>query len=277
VVSVRLQDPPAVRWAGAWAWLYLINVKVAVSGPETVSTILHHFWSLGVEEQFYLLWPFLVLASSRRGMMRICVGSFLLAIVLRIVLKAHLVGPAGWLMPGRLDALAAGGWVALALRGPFGEAGARRYARLTSWGAGGCLLAVLAASSRYVVIPHVDLEEVSIPLAALLFAAMIATVVLSRGGMAARLFSASPPRFLGRYSYAIYVFHQPLTILLLRAAVFQRAAASDGSRLPVYALLFASVASAAIVCALVSWHLWEKHFLRLKSRVTYGAAVVAQG
>ena len=49
----------------AWAWLYGVNVYLA--GHEEWSfSYLNHFWSLSVEEHFYLVWPFVVLLLARR-------------------------------------------------------------------------------------------------------------------------------------------------------------------------------------------------------------------
>src|SRR5438067_7660244 len=70
----------------SWYWLYLTNVMMAIGeipgrGPYP-STL---FWSLAVEEQFYLLWPLIVAASPPRTLRKICVGGVVLCVVLRIV------------------------------------------------------------------------------------------------------------------------------------------------------------------------------------------------
>ncbi|MBS0244284.1 MAG: acyltransferase, partial [Proteobacteria bacterium] len=54
----------------AWAWLYATNVFIAIKGYWAYA-YLEHFWSLSVEEHFYLFWPFLVywLAPSPRRLM----------------------------------------------------------------------------------------------------------------------------------------------------------------------------------------------------------------
>jgi len=51
-----------------WFWTYLYNVKVAAAGF-TPSSALGHFWSLAVEEQFYLIWPIVVLCLGRRHLL----------------------------------------------------------------------------------------------------------------------------------------------------------------------------------------------------------------
>ena len=68
----------------AWYWLYLINVKFAFDGwPEPA--YLGHFWSLAIEEQFYLIWPLVVRMLSRRRLLLVCMVCFLAALGLRVL------------------------------------------------------------------------------------------------------------------------------------------------------------------------------------------------
>lgn len=98
-----------------WHWTYLTNVAVALHLPVGTTP---HFWSLAVEEQFYLLWPLLIYLLPRRAAMRVCLGCIVGAPAIRIMLLLAGIGnPAAYvLMPCRVDALAVGGWLALAQR-----------------------------------------------------------------------------------------------------------------------------------------------------------------
>ena len=55
-----------------WYWLYASNVKATLSGWP--SAPLSHFWSLAVEEQYYLVWPLAVSLLSRRALVSLCAG-----------------------------------------------------------------------------------------------------------------------------------------------------------------------------------------------------------
>ena len=50
----------------AWYWSYLANVRIFLNGHWS-ALYVEHAWSLAIEEQFYLLWPWIVLQSSRRA------------------------------------------------------------------------------------------------------------------------------------------------------------------------------------------------------------------
>ena len=82
---------------------------------------LFHFWSLGVEEQFYLIWPFLlVIQKSRNRAQNLCVAIFLFACLFRILIWNFAPNPDDFseFLITRSGELAAGGWLALAYRGP---------------------------------------------------------------------------------------------------------------------------------------------------------------
>src|SRR3954453_14091705 len=74
---------PAVA-AQAWLWLYGANLLQAIEGAWCLGP-LNHFWSLAIEEHFYLLWPAVIYFASRRTAMGISGGLFLLSIVTRAV------------------------------------------------------------------------------------------------------------------------------------------------------------------------------------------------
>jgi peptidoglycan/LPS O-acetylase OafA/YrhL len=83
------------------------------------------------------------------------------------------------------------------------------------------------------------------------------------------LLTNRPLRFLGRYSYGMYIWHfLVLHVLLQRASLFapQR---FGGSYLPYYAAAVSGALAATILVALVSWQVIEQPFLRLKRFMPY--------
>ena len=107
----------------AWAWLYGVNIYTAIHGEWSLSFI-NHFWSLAVEEQFYLFWPFVVYLLARRPRTLIAVSLALALSAMLARLIGSLMGLSFWttslLLPFRLDALALGAFLAVAARQPGG-------------------------------------------------------------------------------------------------------------------------------------------------------------
>ena len=100
-----------------FAWTYLLNWYEGFKGWGAVAHPLQHFWSLSVEEQFYLIWPFLILKLERRRMMGVCIGLMMLALTLRAALYwLHFPFAAYTWTICRADSLAIGALVALAAR-----------------------------------------------------------------------------------------------------------------------------------------------------------------
>src|SRR5207245_1787257 len=97
-----------------WAWTYTQNVAMTFIPTPSVS-LWHwtpHFWSLAVEEHFYLVWPFLVKFSDRRRLPAILLGTIPFAILSRCILVWMGYG-AESLTPCRVDGLGLGSFLAV--------------------------------------------------------------------------------------------------------------------------------------------------------------------
>ena len=107
----------------AWAWLYAVNIYIAKQGDWSLS-YLDHFWSLAIEEHFYLFWPLVVFLLARRPriLIAVCLATALSAMLAR--LTGSLMGLSWWttyvLTPFRLDGLALGAFLAVTARQPGG-------------------------------------------------------------------------------------------------------------------------------------------------------------
>ena len=107
----------------AWAWLYAVNIYFAKHGEWSFS-YLDHFWSLAIEEHFYFFWPLVVFLLARwpRALIAVSLAIALSAMLGR--LTGSLMGLSWWttysLTPFRLDGLALGAFIAVAVRQPHG-------------------------------------------------------------------------------------------------------------------------------------------------------------
>ena len=241
------------------------------AGPSVLP--LSHFWSLAIEEQFYLAWPVTIfLLRKRQRLLLVCVAAFLLCPLLRFFLLLHGVGyftiHTNTLC--RADTLLAGGALALLLR-------CRHQDRVRSLGGW-----LFAAGALAIIVVNLLLHAGLISRTSTAFQAVLASgyslsAVMFSGLLAmalgfryiGNLFSLRPMRWLGKYSYGIYVIHVILFVYLeepIRNAIRLHLTTNKGA-VVVLTGLFLFLLS--ISAAYLSYNLYEKRFLRLKRYFEY--------
>jgi peptidoglycan/LPS O-acetylase OafA/YrhL len=264
----------------AWYWAYLPDPRSLTGGgpANAFHGATGHIWSLMIEEQFYLLLPAVVaLPLSRRQLMFACAVCAVTAFVIRcgIVLSGTNPAAAYRLMPARMDALAIGGFVALAARSPHDLALLRRWGRPALVAAAALLCALVVRSGGLPPagpwVQTIGYTAIAVASAVLIISAI---VPLQPGRRRVLLFR--PLRALSRYAYGLYIIHVPLVLLLgWRAREAGGLPAVAGSYLPA-ALAFSAVAFAAtLALAMLSWHLFEQRFLAMRWRFTATAVTPA--
>jgi peptidoglycan/LPS O-acetylase OafA/YrhL len=272
VAFPRLVDVPewtAVAWKHQWwYWTYLSNWGNTFGYSVPGFT---HFWSLAVEEQFYLVWPLLVFTLSRRGLTRLCAA--LVAFTPLIRLGLHLAGlpaQAGYeFTVARWDALAAGALLALLMRDARAEqrlAGWMRQVTVASLGALGLLVLI----ERGFHSDDLMVQVVGQSLVALLSAALVYYCVTSPVGAARRVqevMSAGWLRFFGKYSYAMYVLHFPIQRICAFYLGDELNAGDPNVRFLKLMLYLSCIVGMSTAAAMVSWRILEKPFLGLKDRI----------
>jgi peptidoglycan/LPS O-acetylase OafA/YrhL len=235
-----------------------------------LSISLAHFWSLFVEEQFYLIWPVVIfLVRDRVKLIRLSVAVILLVLLLRIGLVWFLPFAkaeqfALRMLPTRADDLLVGAAMALLLRGPTAERWLRR-----SWGfflsgsAAFFLLALWRGNFGFYEPYNMTIGLTFISLAS---AGLIA-MAIQDGSNVFRLLSLRPLRIIGKYSYGFYIYHD--LFIGVRIAYLAWCMAIFHSML-IGGLVYAS--SSYLITLLVaglSYELYEKRFLAMKSRFQY--------
>lgn len=238
--------------------------------------LLGHFWSLGVEEQFYLIWPLVVFRIGNRVRLRnLCGILCVLALLARIVcvltvpvpyLQAELLYR---LTPLRVDALLFGAFAALCVRGPEGKH-LLQFARPVFWGICFCLAAWQLLYRALSGTGHVYHPETASPVLSTigftlidLVAAVLIVAILEPKGTLFHLFNYKWARRLGQISYGFYVFHDMFRYVYEHIAVFLlRGFGHYGIGTGVIGL----VSTTAI--SYLSFRYFETPFLRLKDRFT---------
>jgi peptidoglycan/LPS O-acetylase OafA/YrhL len=247
-----------------WLWTYLTNVYCAIQGDFAIPYVAH-FWTLSIEEHFYLFWPFVIRVSSRTGAMTTAIVLSVFALGLRLVigqvteneLWAHVF------TLSRLDALCLGAWFALAIRGPGGADVIGRH--LPRWLGGTAALMLVLVALPAALLP----KPVGLPLKQTALALLCGAVIF------AGAWSAGPPllkRFLrlgilrsfGKYSYGLYVFHTMIAYGFWRHDAVGYLAPKVGSHTLALLVQATFGAAASFLIAYLSFNLFEGRFRALK-------------
>jgi peptidoglycan/LPS O-acetylase OafA/YrhL len=249
----------------AWAWLYAVNIHVFKHGEWSLSYI-NHFWSLSVEEHFYLFWPLVVFLLARRPRTLIAVSLAVSLCAMLASLTGSLMGltwfATGVLTPFRLDGLALGGFLAVTARQPSGlEWLVRALPRVVAVVGG-----VLAVTVVWHLVSRQELAGAVRPalLQMLLACLLVWALIAPERSVTTRFFCSRTMVFLGTYSYGLYVYHHFISYYLSSNHTELELARWLGSHGAAVALQATLGASASLALAYLSYELFEKRFLRLK-------------
>ena len=234
----------------AWALAYLSNWQAAYPAAFGPSMFFNHAWSLGVEQQFYLIWPLILVTMLRRVPGERLKGWILALIATAALWRLGLVAagePVSRLYHGsdmRADALLAGCLLAIAVRDAAGEATAKARLRYAP------ALGVIVATIFYVAVYAIAVDDRALytfgmPVFAFLAAALIAECICCPGRRAPKFLRSRPLVALGTISYSVYLWHIPIWVALKGIGVA-----------PLIASGIAAVAT--LGCATASYHLIEK-------------------
>ncbi len=257
---------PGIRESFAWYCLNLANFLAAFPGK--AAPPLFHFWSLSVEEQFYVVWPTVVLLAPRRAIAAASIGMIAVAPVSRFLM---LRATGDWnlaqsIPPSCLDGLGAGALLALLC-----EARWRPEATKARW----CRLALAAGVALFLadLASKVFNRGYSLPFAFRYTSFSLISLWLVNAardgfrGVVGRVLEFGPLTYLGKISYGIYVFHFfiPSLVEWFRA----KTGISLGYPPEPGLAQFAFITVASIAMASLSWYLMERPINDLKRFFPY--------
>jgi peptidoglycan/LPS O-acetylase OafA/YrhL len=247
----------------AWHAFYLSNFWYALR-DEWTPWILCHTWSLSIEEQFYVIWPLIILLAPRRSIERICVGVILFSLAFRFCwpvtgtpsLSRDLLPPAS------MDALASG---ALLAAWRSRTALSPRWMRMSWVPLAAAFLILLWLRPMPVPVTQdwarwIGLEV--LPLVPLVMIVGYCSAGLS--GYLGRLAECPPLTALGRISYGVYLFHAIVLALTVKAQPWIPINVSEQGF-----GRFLITGAGTLMLASISWLVLEKRINALKSYFPY--------
>jgi peptidoglycan/LPS O-acetylase OafA/YrhL len=264
-VGLALDLPPAREAIG---WLLTYTANYYITYQRDWMGAMGHFWSLAVEEQFYLVWPWLVLFVPRRWLLALSIALIALGPLYRLfalyaypedIWSGHFLTFTHTF--ARLDALGAGSLLAMALYAPHSRTRIYQFLNRLLLPAG-----VLTGVALYALNVQGMLRGAYVVLFDLALVVVLSWLVAmaSKGfsGWIGRLLELRPLVYIGRISYGLYVYHNFMPLLLSAImARFGMIYPGQGAR----AFVLASVATLAV--ASLSWHVLERPINRLKAHV----------
>lgn len=257
-------------WASTeqfWYWAYLSNVRNAIGAHIPP---MNHFWSLAIEEQFYLAWPFFVRNLRTRALGALCVTIAATSLLLRLWFAWHPVGGPEFvfkLTPFRLEPLAYGALIAVAFFSGYARVVAPLMKYVALVGALLLAFAVRRTGSTWYIAPM--MEALGYSGVALINSAAVFLGIQHSGSWRFGILRSGVLAWFAKHSYGIYVLHMPLVVWFV--PVVRRSIGTT----PVAALV-AIVAGTGVACAAawVSLRVIETPAQQLKGR--FGRARLLQ-
>jgi peptidoglycan/LPS O-acetylase OafA/YrhL len=256
LTAAAVFNAPFVREFFAWHLLYLSNV-LSIIHP-TMLGPTGHLWTLSVEEQFYFVWPFVILLVPYRHLLKVVLGIIAAGVAWKMLVAAmlgdNLLGAI--VTPACLDSLGIGAFLA------FVESDANLRGRIDDilrlfWMAG---IAIVCAQS-VVLFTHRGMRIFWSPTqyfgVSLLFAWIIARAAEGFSGGLGALLETKPLLYLGKISYGIYLYH--LFVLFLVRFLFRSRGIVPGTL-----ATFVTASGLTLAIATVSWHVIERPISRWK-------------
>ena len=251
-----------------WLWTYLSNGPWS-GGAWDNSHIFHlgHFWSLCVEEHFYLVWPLVVYVVPTRRLTAVC--SFGLFVCFALRLWQSMPGSPsllGWSTLTKLDGLFVGALLAMGCRQVAVANQVCHWNRFVMMISSLITVGLLALPRRWQGVWWDVVFELP---CVICFGSLVVEALRFTNSVPTRILTQGVLRSFGKYSYGIYVIHCLCRPSFQSLFQHEWLLTNLGSPLVGQLIFYALTISSSYILAFASWHLMEKHFLFLKRYFDY--------
>ena len=247
-----------------WIWTFTQNWLYIFKTPEG-TPILLHYWSLAVEEQYYLIWPLIILLIKKpKRLLWITVIILLGAMITRVLLWKFQIEDLAYdslYTFTRIDGICVGSMVALLIR--INPSFLEKYKSLIVFTLAGLNFIIYFLNQNSDVrLPY--LAFVGYTTFAVLFGILVHEAISGKSRIIKILFVNRLLGFFGKISFGFYVYHWPLYVLLfpfgeqvfINEITFSPVIAKTASALMVTLI--------SILVSYLSYNYFERYFLRLK-------------
>ncbi len=248
-ILLHTTNPPG----NFYYWVYLQDFAITFNWPTDGP---FHFWSLAIEEHFYLFWPVLIYFFDARKVLISVFVIILLSLVVRFLLiQSHM--EVFYFTFSRMDELAVGALLALAeYSNRWGSSTVKTFKKILLF----ILIPTLAIWIFLSGSGSTVLQLTKFILIALAYFSLIGFVVnSSERNLIKRIFQSEPLVYLGKISYGLYVYHLACYFLFKYYIHLQSTS-----------LQFLGYMISCIIVASISYYLFENRFLKLKEYFSYG-------
>lgn len=219
-------------------------------------------WSLSIEEQFYLFWPFFVWKLSLKQIRWTCVSLYFLsqALILGQYFSHSNLSSTYFFTLTRWDGILFGSGLAATILDQNLSFNIKKYFQPLL---GFSLFISIISFSKGIHTTSPIIQSIGFPSFAIFFSLLLAQ--LNSPGLLFKLFSIQPLRTLGKYSYGLYLFHKPTIIVLQKwfSPYLKSPILSHSPEFGMFLFQFISVLCSLLV-AMVLFHTYENRFLKLK-------------
>ena len=247
-----------------WFWTYLQNWPLIIKSDGN-GIALNHYWSLAIEEQYYLLWPLIILLLKKpKRILIFCILILASVIAARFYIwenSDHYPAYERAFLFTRIDGILIGSMLAAIYK--INVNLLRKYFTFF-------ILTLTVVNYFFYLFKKNQSPDFPVWAIAgfttfsLIFAMAVYEAVMKDNRFIIFFLTNPVLRFLGKYSFGFYIFHWP--VFLLTKPYTDKLIAGITSKDELLFKIFSSLLAtlAGLFVSIVSYHLFEKHFLKLK-------------
>jgi peptidoglycan/LPS O-acetylase OafA/YrhL len=261
-VALLLNIGP-IRQLWPWHVFYVPNFLYGIFTPHPPDPFTH-FWTLGVEEQFYLVWPFIILLVRFKTLENLILALIVIAPLFRIGMQIAFpqLHRVNYFPISCADSLGVGACLALATRHHFRQTSApevaRRLARLG--------IAGMVVSAPFALLVPEAARQTGHTFLVLFYGWLVFHAANGFSGAFGAVLNRPELQFIGKISYGLYVFHHFLTYVPFAQYLANIGLPASLSTAPL--LLFFLRLGATFILAVISWYAYERPLNELKRHFT---------